>query len=450
MNKQNSKTKLFISNSHHLSLIPKHTSHHSSGITLVALVVTIVVLLILAGVTITSLLGDDGIIKKAGEAANKMNEAIQNEQSELNALIEELNSIMAGNGGGGDDNPPVVEPPKVSDNLGIVISTTENTDLTDGYGNKITVPAGFYIVTTAQDSTVEYDYSGDGIPAVQDGIVIQNEADGNQFVWVPVGTINNKEGDALGATTTIKLGRYSDFTMSGTTLPTPAQEATVDSYNMAVLINTYYFEVSDSFAGDADQSLNAASSYGNTKAANLQEWINTSLANGGYYIARYEASQNGAETTKAASVKNVQPWVNITQLNAAIAAKATYPSTGESNSSNYYSDLINSYAWDTAIVFIQAYDDSSYASKNYSTSATVTGGNGDQVCNINDMSGNKYEWSTEASSSSNSSYVYPCTGRGGCYGSDFGGTRYYTSGRSYTTIGSSDSYFSFRLTLYVQ
>ena len=445
---ESAKSKLFKNNSHHMAYISKLFSHHSSGITLVALVVTIVVLLILAGVTITSLLGDDGIITKAQQAADSMNQAIQNEQSELNALIEELNSIMAGNGVGGDDNPPVVEPPKVSDNLGTVISTTENTDLTDSYGNKITVPAGFYIVTTAQDSTVEYDYSGDGIPAVQDGIVIQNEADGNQFVWVPVGTINNKSDDSLGATTTIKLGRYSDFTMSGTTLPTPAQEATVDGYNTAVLINTDFFEVSDSFAGDAGQSLNAASSYGNTKATNLQDWINTSLANGGYYIARYEASQNAKETTKAASVKNVQPWVNITQPNAAIAAKATYAVDG-TNSSNYYSDLINSYAWDTAIVFIQAYEDSTYASSNDYDFGAVTGGNGDQVCNINDMSANKYEWTTETTSHSDSDGSYPCTHRGG-YSFSTTASYGYTSYRDNRTVDSSVGYLSFRLSLYVK
>ena len=38
------------------------------GITLVALVVTIVVLLILAGVSINAVLGDNGIIKKANQA----------------------------------------------------------------------------------------------------------------------------------------------------------------------------------------------------------------------------------------------------------------------------------------------------------------------------------------------------------------------------------------------
>ena len=83
-----------------------------NGITLVALVVTIVVMLILAGVSITALLGDEGIISKANDAANLMNEAIQSEQNEVNALLDELNDIIIGNGGGttpgGDDGitPP--------------------------------------------------------------------------------------------------------------------------------------------------------------------------------------------------------------------------------------------------------------------------------------------------------------------------------------------------------
>ena len=351
----------------------------------------------------------------------------------------------AGNKGEKISEAIVVEEgtPKIENNLGDTISTTENTDLKDSFGNKITVPAGFYIVTPSQDSTVTYDYSEDGTPVVQDGIVIQNKTDGNQFVWVPIGDIKNKDG----STTTIKLGRYSNFTMSGTTLPTPAQEATESSYNTAVLIDTNYFEVSDSFTGDG--IVNAASSYGNTKAINLQEWISTSLANGGYYIARYEASRNTTETTKAASIKGAFPWVGNTQLNAAIAAKATYPVNG-TTSSNYYSDLINSYAWDTAIVFIQAYEDTTYASKNYSTSYTTTGANPDKVCNIHDISGNAWEWSTETSTSSSSRYASPCTLRGGHYNTYNSGAYYYTSVRGSNTTANSSSTGSFRLTLYVK
>ena len=89
---------------------------HISGITLVALVVTIVVLLILAGVTITALLGDDGIIKKAQNAADLMNNAIQSEQNEMNALLNELDEIIAGNGGG-EDTPGGDETPQIPEGL---------------------------------------------------------------------------------------------------------------------------------------------------------------------------------------------------------------------------------------------------------------------------------------------------------------------------------------------
>ena len=88
------------------------------GITLIALAVTIVVMLILAGVTIDITLGDKGIINKAKEAAEKMNSAVEQDEAELNELLNELNEVMnsewdsnieipGGNnetGGGGEDS----------------------------------------------------------------------------------------------------------------------------------------------------------------------------------------------------------------------------------------------------------------------------------------------------------------------------------------------------------
>ena len=64
------------------------------GITLVALVVTIVVLLILAGVSINLVLGNNGIIAKAKEAETKSAEASQNDLKGINALTEEMNNAL--------------------------------------------------------------------------------------------------------------------------------------------------------------------------------------------------------------------------------------------------------------------------------------------------------------------------------------------------------------------
>ena len=64
------------------------------GITLIALVVTIIILLILAGITINMLLGEDGIIRTAQEAKNTWENAIINDQENLNSLIAELDEIL--------------------------------------------------------------------------------------------------------------------------------------------------------------------------------------------------------------------------------------------------------------------------------------------------------------------------------------------------------------------
>ena len=69
---------------------------NQTGITLIALVVTIVVLLILAGVSVNALLGDSGIIGKAKEAQNKMNEAKESDLEEINKLTNWIDSKVNG------------------------------------------------------------------------------------------------------------------------------------------------------------------------------------------------------------------------------------------------------------------------------------------------------------------------------------------------------------------
>ena len=413
------------------------------GITLIALVVTIVILLILAGITINLVFSENGIIKKAQEAAEAQKQAEESDRQALEDLADQLDDVIGA--------------PKELQKIMSKLPLATNQKAVDSYGNKITIPAGFIVVADGTDNVV-YSYDKkDGtstkIPVVQDGIVIKNATDGNEFVWVPVGTIKNDAVENTTNTTTIKLGRYSSFTVTAGVLPTPAQEATTSSYNTPVAINSYYYEVSNSFTGTLLSKTGEnkpANEYGNTKAYNLQEWISTTLANGGYYIARYEASQNETDTTKAASLPSKTVWGDITQPAAATAAKATYSAETGANKDKYYSDLINSYAWDTAIVFIEAYADSNYAEDNNSTSFTTTGGNGDQVCNINDMSGNVWEWTTETSTYSGSVNDYPCAGRGGYYSTGDGRGYYYTSLRNNSSTGLSSSTLSFRATLCVK
>ena len=60
---------------------------YNKGITLVALVITIIVLLILAGVGISSLTGEDGLIEKAKQAAEEYEQASQEEADTVNGLL---------------------------------------------------------------------------------------------------------------------------------------------------------------------------------------------------------------------------------------------------------------------------------------------------------------------------------------------------------------------------
>ncbi len=77
----------------------------NNGITLVALVVTIVILLILAGITIMYTMGENSIFKKAQEAKNKTEEAIQNEQEYMNSIDNMLNEYLNGTGNGEATGP---------------------------------------------------------------------------------------------------------------------------------------------------------------------------------------------------------------------------------------------------------------------------------------------------------------------------------------------------------
>ena len=411
-----------------------------NGITLIALVVTIVVLLILAGVSLNAIFSENGIIKRAKDAQNKMDQATQNDLDALNGLNELIDS-KTNETTGGNNNPSTT--PKVSTLVGTVVD--KNTKAEDAYGNKITIPKGFKVVahgTVAGSAT--YTYSGDNIPAVQDGIVIENGTDGNQFVWVPVGTIKNKNN----TTNTITLGRYEfDSNTGALKSNTPVQVASVENCTQEVTINTNYKELSVFRAGNSATDSTAQ----NATARNLEEFISTTLANGGYYIARFEASGTASKIT---SKYNQTVLGNITQPNAAKAAREMYGEIKENNKLVYASDLVNSYAWDTAIIFIQTYgtgaDANSYASKNKSTLLTKTGINSDKYCNIWDMSGNACEWTTEYSTYSDDSYFMPCVCRGGYYGTARDKTFYYTSNRYFVSTTISNSTSGLRSILYVK
>ena len=318
-------------------------------------------------------------------------------------------------------------PPSIETGTDINENTTEYQDKN---GNKVVVPGGFK-VRTDLGTTVE------------EGIVIE-DSEGNQFVWIPVGTITKTDG----STVTIDLGRYTFDATTGT--PTMGQSA--ENYEQEVAIETNFKELATFRESDGSQT--------NTTSYSLQKWINSALVNGGYYIARYEASFGSGEasgtitnqkpqfkqsTNKADTMTYTQGilWNNITQADASKVCRNMYI-----GNSYVESDLINSYAWDTAITFIQkCSNNSNYANKTDGNGTIKnTGETGDVLCNIYDMAANLGEWTTEFSAYSKSdcsTTYYPNTYRGATYTLNTNST----AKRNYSTSSTSTAEIGFRGTL---
>ena len=124
----------------------------------------------------------------------------------------------------------------------------------------------------------------------------------------------------------------------------------------------------------------------------------------------------------------------------------------------FESDLINSYAWDTAIIFLQTFDNrvNKNTLKVYSRQNSLNDGNlatqgtnkltdinvQDKICNVYDMASNCLEWSTETSSRSG----LMCTNRGG---GQHRINEYYTSIRNSDTNNFNSYSTSFRPILYL-
>ena len=366
----------------------------NKGITLVALVVTIVVLLILAGISISALT-NTGIFQKAKDAKQKSANAELDQNTKLDSYEEEISNYL----------PQDV---KQAIKKGKPLSTDKNTEIVDEKGNKIVIPAGFKV--TGDATTVDKGIVIEDATVDKDGKPTATA--GSQFVWVPVGKITKEDGTK----TEIKLNRYT-FASDGT--PTEKNNE---------VINSYFSETE---------------SKGNTVAKNIVNFTNSVKANGGYYIGRYEARTTTARTASGNALTQItekgtdQVYNYVTQKQAAEQAQGMY------TSNNFTSDLMNSYAWDTAITFIQnCTDKTNYANQtSLNDSVSQTGTTNDNPCNIFDMASNIYEWTTETSSRA----LYPCVYRGGFCSS---GIR-YTSNRVYNGTSCSNDGVGFRPLLYV-
>jgi len=404
---------------------PNLKEKHQKGITLIALVITIIVLLILAGVTINMVLGDDGIIQQAQSA------------KEANEKGNEKDAISIAKGEAATAKYAKQEA------LSFEEAQKTFTTLTEENYNKsvakvvdgVPIPLGFaYVEGTKKDTGL----------IVVDGY-------GNEFVWVPVSNPNTF--------TTLTKGwdQGAEQTWRGTE-PTVLTSTSYDGNetNKAAILDTdKYSDLSTQFTSEYNAMVGSVKIYG------------------GFYVGRYETSWTG---NKVASVGNVismtaatlleEIWSTSVSSNANKATwyglyvkqKELYNKESDSVVSgmiygcqydaimNWMSDIENPNAEIEDKKFIK---DSTgmgwYYDNNTNNSTHLTGlnlnGGMNKVNNIYDLAGNYTEWTQEA-------YGGCRVFRGGSCSNAY--SNYPASYRSYYSPAEAPIYYSSRLQLYIK
>lgn len=343
----------------------------NQGITLVALVVTIVVLLILAGVSLNLVLGENGIISKAREASTKTVQAQQNSEIEMNLLEQEL------------------------------ANATKEPDPAEG----VKMPTGFYYVGGTKTSGIVISDNVNDKDKYKNKAVVGTDLLGNQYVWIPC-TTDSTSSKLQYARTEWGVEEDGDDNSRAIKDELTLTDASV-TYSDADTANGINADVSKEIVAQIKAEKTSVAKYG------------------GYYIGRYEVGKNG----DTAVVKyNQTPYASITWSTAYGLAKKIITN---SEATSY---LCSSYAWDTAVNFIQ----NNSTAKNYATSIEGFNGNWNpqavkdpsgnvikpagtsqqlntglttQFCNIFDMGGNEAEFTTELNPGTSETVVL----RGGDY-----------------------------------
>ena len=496
--------------------------NNKKGITLIALVVTVVVLIILAGVSINAVLGDNGIIKKANQAASVTKEAEVKEA--INRTILEFYLT--------DDYETLEDFLNAKVSEGKIDSVTKNADGT------LTVKKGEYSVTVENKTNSSGGSSSGGstggetqTPEITIGeakVVANSDGTGSAITDAASVYLGNTlyitfSHSITGGTTTVDKTIPYAVTANGTYTFTVTGTVNGKSYtkNVSVTVNQFKdvyeymqtntkvtysdgevwipegFKVADDSASTVQGGVVIEDKDGNqfvwvpvaTLADYKRTWYTgwssfsdysealpedekTSVERyKGFYIGRYEAGdkestvaktlRSSNDVTKTVTIKaNQAPYNNVRRTQAVSLAEGFATKQGYKAKTK----LVSSYAWDTTIAFLQkvnsdygsSSEEGNYNDKTFSytdiTGASQTKASNSQVlvptgqttpvCNIYDMGGNVWEWTTESCSDTSSPYAR----RGGYYDSFFAtypaGFRDGYSDRANDIIG-------FRLTLFM-
>ena len=324
----------------------------NEGITLVALVTTIVILLILAGASINLVLGENGLITNAKLATKKVQEDEKSEEKDIENTSDEIMKQLTGS----------------------------------NFINGAPIPDGFYYVGGIRDKGVVISDSIDDKDKYANQVDVGNDLVGNQYVWVPVSdaskfyNVDNNGIELLGDTG-VKTYKYSVSSYETMNLPGKVGYREPDT--------VYYY--------DNDEKAKETGFENFEEMANLvsneySEMIESMEKYRGFYIGRYELSENGeAKGNPITSVTWYQLYKNCKELN---------------NTENVKTRMIGGIQWDAVCEWLEncGYDvqnSESWGNYEYDEEKRVlqeTGSNEKyKANNIYDFAGNCAEWTQEAS-----------------------------------------------------
>ena len=378
------------------------------GITLVALVITIVVLIILASISIKVLFNENGIIQRAIYAKKSHEDAENSEQEDLNVWLGELKNgmnelgntnITEENSLGGNTTPapgevtPIPTPGGTVGPNGKTLVTSvkditkNNTVCEDVLGNEVIIPGGFKIAEDSGNS-------------VETGIIFE-DSDGNQFVWIPVSNINGDESGKIkkssGEEVEIVLGRYSFYRTKENVLADDIKEISLEQRgadsSSRVGIARYATRVYETGEECADLSgfIESVKLYHGFMFARYGATYTTRLLGGVKDLLPASVAPTSSSSTEMKKEEGTL-WNFIWRDSAMTLSRNMY-----SRSRFVSSDLVNSYMWDTALIYIVAMGHPDYPYMTYSSSMGI-GGVNDCVCGICGMGSSLSEWTTESGS----------------------------------------------------
>ena len=242
------------------------------GITLIALVVTIIIMLILAGVSIKLAIDNNGVIENAKEAKDQYEQAQANDESGLNDLSSELRRQLdanrnnnSGSGGSG--------------------STVDG----------VPIPEGYYYVggTKAKGLVISDNVADKELDKGKENV--RRDLAGNQWVWVPVETPSSlyttvAAGQALAGSTGVKTTKYTNSEIiSGKTRGLPGDTSSYREPD--ILTYSGYDDTNYAKAG-----FSSLANMAETMKSDYEEMIASLEKYKGFYIGRYELTANGEKT----------------------------------------------------------------------------------------------------------------------------------------------------------